>query len=81
MYPELQDAKKFTKKRRTQRAKSISLAEHGITYSNHMTKVDKKRAAAVLDAFQVMNQLDMRDDAIKRKLNINIYDYNEAFDC
>lgn len=81
MYPELRDAKKFTIKHHTQRAKSISVAEHGITYCNHMTKIDKKCAAAVLDAFQVMNQFDMRDDAIKRKLYINIYDYNEAFNC
>ena len=33
----------------------------------------------MLDAFQGINQFDMRDDAIKRKLNINIYDCNEAF--
>ena len=74
LYPELRDTKKFYIKHRKQKAKAILLADHGITYNNHMTQADKKRAAAVLNEFQGMNQYDMKDDAIKRRLNINLFD-------
>ena len=79
LYPELRNTKKFYIRYRTQSAKSIFLVENGITYSNHMTQADRKRAAAILNDFQGMNQFEMKDEAIKRKLNINIYDYNDKY--
>lgn len=75
LYPELRNTKVSNIRHRTQRAKSIFLAEHGITYSNHMTQADRKHAAAILNDFQGMNQFEMKDAAINRKLKINVFDY------
>ena len=49
-----------------------------------MRQAYKKRAAAVLDEFQGMNQFDMKNDEIKCKLNVNIFNYNDKckrYDC
>lgn len=65
LYPELRNAKRFTIEHRSQKAKVILLADHGIAYSNHMAHIDKKQAAAILNEFRCMNQYDMKDDALR----------------
>lgn len=51
--------------------------QHNIYY--HMTLADKKRAAAVLNEFQGIKQYHMREFALRRHLNINIFDFNERY--
>ena len=45
VYPELLNTKKYYIMDHSQKLKAILLADHGITYSNHMTQADKKRPA------------------------------------
>ena len=56
------------------------MAENSITYRNHITQADKKRAALGLNNFKGMNKFEMKD-VVKRKLKINILNYKEKYQC
>ena len=63
-----------TSLKRIKQSSSLSMISHTpITWIKQI----KKTSTAIFNDFQGIHQLEMKDDTIKLKLNINIFDYNK----
>lgn len=73
----LTNAKSFNLKNRTSKAKALLLEKYGIKFTSNMTQKDKQRTYKILSSFKGINQYEMKEEVINRKLNVNIFDYDE----
>ena len=71
----LQNTKEYGIKYRTNAAKRLLLENHGIKYGANMSKNNRIKAKEILENFAGVSVDEMKEDAAKYKININIYEY------